>query len=127
MIGYLTRISPPYLITVVLLVIFFSALRRWLRSSPRIAIPTWRGYSAISAFSLAGISLIMWVVLFAWAQAIGGFGFYNPVVLRFYRWGFLTGAAGLLISLIGKGKLRWPACGLSALMAFLWLAAATSE
>jgi hypothetical protein len=45
----------------------------------------------------------------------------------FYRWGGLTSLAGLLTSVLGKGKLRWPSCGVSALMIFLWFAAAMGE
>jgi hypothetical protein len=127
MLGHLLRLVFPYAVFAFLLGVFGWTFRRWLRSSPRISLPVWRSYSAVFAFSLATLSFLLWLVLFAWARAIGGFPYYHPVVMRFYGWGFLTGAAGLLVSLIGKGKLRWPACGLAALMAFLWLAAATSE
>jgi hypothetical protein len=50
-----------------------------------------------------------------------------PFLLRFYRWGPLTSVAGLFTSILGKGKLRWPSCGLSVLMTFLWFAAALGE
>lgn len=61
------------------------------------------------------------------ASVIGGFPIYDSVLLRFYRWGLLRGLAGLLVSFGAKGKLRWPACGLSSLMVFLWFMAASSE
>jgi len=61
------------------------------------------------------------------ARVIGGFPFYDRVLLRFYRWGLLTGLAGLLVSIGAKGKLRWPARELSSLMVFLWFMAASSE
>src|SRR5207249_2834243 len=61
------------------------------------------------------------------ARVIGGFPFYDRVLLRFYRWGLLTGLAGLLVSFGAKGKLRWPARELSSLMVFLWFMAASSE
>jgi hypothetical protein len=35
--------------------------------------------------------------------------------------------AGVTASLLGKGKLRWPAFGVCVLMTFLWIAAATGE
>ncbi|HZV87581.1 MAG TPA: hypothetical protein VFF95_08550 [Candidatus Binatus sp.] len=101
--------------------------RRWSRSKPRIGVPSWRSYVAICAFSLAAISSLLHLVLFAWARLIGGFWFYDPVVMRFYGWGFLTGAAGMVVSLAAKGKLRWPSFAFSAVMAVVWLLAAMSE
>jgi|HubBroStandDraft_6_1064221.scaffolds.fasta_scaffold2815163_1 hypothetical protein len=98
-----------------------------MRSSPRIAEPVWRGYSAIGAATLAGVSVILWVFSFVWAQKVGGFGYYDPVLMRFYRCGSITGLAGLVAGFGGAGKLKWPACGLSTLMTLLWLIAATGE
>jgi hypothetical protein len=109
------------------LVIFARAIWRWLRASPRIGVPAWRGYVAMVGIGLAGVSALLWVVSLIWARAIGGFPFYDPVLLRFYRWGFLTSALGLFVSLVGKGKLRWPTTGLSLLMSMLWFMAATGE
>jgi len=103
------------------------ALWRWLRTTPRIVEPAWRSYVAIGAIGLAGVSALLWVVSLIWARAIGGFPFYDPVLLRFYRWGFLTSVLGLFVSLVGKGKLRWPTTGLSLLMSMLWFMAATGE
>jgi hypothetical protein len=109
------------------LLILFWAIWRWAHVSPRIGRPTWRYYVAFAAASLAGVSSLLWVISLVWARVIGGFPFYDPILLRFYRWGFLTAAGGLLVSLVGKGKLRWPTCGLSALMVLFWFAAALGE
>jgi hypothetical protein len=109
------------------LAVFIWAIRRWARDPERISKPRWRSYVAFVAFGLVSASSLLWFVSIIWAHVIGGFPFYDPVLLRFYRWGFLTSMSGLLTSFIGKGKLRWPACGLSALMTFLWLAAAEGE
>ena len=109
------------------LVILIWAFWRWSRTSPRIVQPAWRSYIALAAIGLGAFSSLLWVILILWARAIGGFPFYDPMVLSFYRWGFLTGAAGFAISFAGKGKLRWPSCGLSILMALLWMMAATTE
>lgn len=109
------------------LLILALALWRWLHNAPRIVEPAWRSYVAIVAMSFAGVSALLWVVSLVWARLIGGFPFYDPVLLRFYRWGFLTSALGLFVSLVGKGKLRWPTTGLSLLMSMLWLMAAAGE
>jgi hypothetical protein len=81
----------------------------------------------LGAFGFATLSFLLWLILFAWAHSIGGFPFYDPVVMHFYGWGFLTGASGIAMSLAGKGRLRWPAGGVSVLMTFLWIAAAAGE
>ncbi len=127
MVIYLLRQILGALFLVLPLVIFAWAIWRWLRASPRIGVPAWRSYVAIVAIGLAGVSALLWVVSLIWARAIGGFPFYDPVLLRFYRWGFLTSALGLFVSFVGKGKLRWPTTGLSLLMSMLWFMAATGE
>jgi hypothetical protein len=53
--------------------------------------------------------------------------YYDPVLLHFYRCGSLTSTGGLLIALMGKGKLRWPAFGLSFLTEVFWASAAIGE
>jgi hypothetical protein len=103
-------------------VILLSALQRWWRTSPRIGAPAWRSYLAFAAISLGGLSELLWIISSFWARAIGGFHVYDPVLIWLVRFGFLAGPAGLLTSLFGKGTLRWPACGLSAVMTFLWIA-----
>jgi|SRR5579864_5604047 len=102
-------------------------LWRWSRSAPRIVEPAWRSYVAFTAIALAGASSLLWLVSIIWARVIGGFPYYDSTLLTFYRWGGLTSLAGLLVSFVGKGKLRWPACGLSALMSLLWFMAAMGE
>jgi hypothetical protein len=107
--------------------VLFWAIWRWARSTPRIGAPAWRSYVALAAITFVGLSALLWVTSILWARAIGGFPYYDPVLLRFFRWGSSTSLAGLLASVIGKGKLRWPSCGLSVLMSFLWFAAAMGE
>ena len=103
------------------------AVHRWVHSKPMFELPHWRSYTAFAAFSLGGTSVLLWVFLFAWSLVRGGFPFYDPILLSAYRWGLLLSLAGLVISFPGKGKLRWPACGLSSLMLFLWFMAAEGE
>ena len=98
------------------------AFQRWWRVSPRITEPLWRSYLAIGAISLAGLSDLLWIIWHFWALAIGGLHVYDQVLVWFVRLGFLTAPLGLLTSILGKGSLRWPACSLSAVMIFLWIA-----
>jgi hypothetical protein len=99
----------------------------WWRSSPKVESPKWRSYLGLTAFSLAGISALLFLFLAIWARVRGGFPFYDPVVLRCYRVGFILGAGGFTLSLLGNGKVRWPACVISFAMMFMWLVAAAGE
>lgn len=103
------------------------AIQRWFRSSPRIVDPAWRSYVALVAISLAGISSMLSLTTYIWARVIGGFPFYDPVHLSLMRWGILTSFVGLIVSFVGKGRLRWPACGVSFFMTLLWTMAALAE
>jgi hypothetical protein len=82
---------------------------------------------AFGAFAVSTLSLFLWITVAIWAVFRGGFRYYDPVLLRCYGIGFLLGALGFFASFPGKGKLRWPACFLSFLMAALWVIAASSE
>jgi hypothetical protein len=99
----------------------------WWNSSPRVESPEWRSYLGLGALNLAGISALLFLFLAIWARVRGGFPFYDPVLLRCYGLGFITGAGGFLLSLPGKGKVRWPACVISFAMMFIWIMAASSE
>jgi hypothetical protein len=76
---------------------------------------------------MAGLSVLVWIVMALWAHAIGGFPYLDPDLMRLYGLGFFTASAGLLASLAGKGKLRWPACFLSLTMAALWILWTSAE
>ena len=101
--------------------------RRWLRTEVRFPHPAWRSGTAFFAFLLATCSVLLAVSSLIWTLAIGGFPFYDPVLLWFYRWGFFLAASGLLLGLPGKGKLWAPAVVSSFLMASLWILAASAE
>jgi hypothetical protein len=103
------------------------AVQRWVHSKPLFEMPLWRSSLACASFALGSASVLLWIFVGLWALVRGGFPFYDPVLLRMYAIGALLGLAGFVFSLPGKGKLRWPACGIAALMTFLWIAAATGE
>ena len=103
------------------------AVRRWWQTSPRIGTPPWRGYIAIAAMSLTGLSVLVWIVMGVWAHVIGGFPPYDPVLMSLYALGFLTAFTGFLASLAGKGNLHWPACIISSGMAMLWIRWVSAE
>jgi hypothetical protein len=79
------------------------------------------------AFSVGGLSVVLWYFLVAWAVLRGGFRYYDPFVLRCYAVGMLLGLGGIVLGLPGKGKLRWPACLISFAMVLMWFVAASME
>ncbi|HLE36127.1 MAG TPA: hypothetical protein VI699_03170 [Candidatus Acidoferrales bacterium] len=81
----------------------------------------------MAGFVLGAMSTLLWIVGIVWAMIVGGFPFYDPVLLFFIRIGFLTALGAILLGLTGKGKLRWPTVGAALAMGTLWLLAATAE
>ena len=104
-------------------VILAWALHRWWRTSPRIVEPVWRSYAAIGASGLATWSIFLFIV-YSILVAMGTTGTCEYWVCGLIALsGFAAAPLGFLASLPGNGKLRWPACGLSALVTAFWLIA----
>jgi hypothetical protein len=125
--GVMSFVIPLYLLCWVLVPVTLGwALRRWWKSEPRFELPLWRSQLAFAAFSLGGLSVMLWFVLVIWAR-LRGFRHYDPILLRSYGVGLLLGLGGFASSILGKGKLRWPACLISFAMVFMWFVAASME
>lgn len=93
----------------------------WLETSPRIVEPAWRSYAAIGASGLVAWSIFLFTV-YAILVGMGTTGTCEYWVCGLIALsGFAAAPLGFLASLLGNGKLRWPACGLSALMTVFWL------
>ena len=99
----------------------------WWKSSPKVEPPKWRSYLGLGAFGLANASALLFLFLAIWARVRGGFQHYDPVLIRCYGLGFILGAGSFVLSLPGKGKVRWPACVISVAMMFVWLVATSWE
>ena len=74
---------------------------------------------AIGAIVGVGVSQLLRLLTGIWLNATERFD--NPALIRLFWVGFLAAPAALLSSLLGKGTLRWPACGLSVLMTLHWI------
>jgi hypothetical protein len=102
----------------------------WVRWSKPIQPGTLLTTLSFIGFLLATASGLLAISSVMYAHAIGGFRFYDPLLLRIYRWGGLFSLAGTVFALVGiwrPGPLRWHAL-VSALGTFLfWFAAAVSE
>jgi hypothetical protein len=84
---------------------------------------------SLAGFTLASASALLAISAVVYAQAIG-FPFYDPRLLRAYRWGCLLSISGIVFAISGvwrKSPLRWlaPACSVGTLL--FWLMATTSE
>lgn len=96
------------------------------RTQPR----TWPALLSLVGFALATASSLLAASSMSYAHAIGGFPFYDPLLLRIYGWGALLSLSGTVFAFIGvwrPGPLRWhaPACAVGTLL--FWFAAAMGE
>ena len=85
---------------------------------------------SLIAFILATASGLLAVSSAMYAHAIGGFPFYDPLLLRIYRWGGLLSVSGIAFGISGiwrPSPLRWhaPACAVGTLL--FWFASAMGE
>ena len=85
---------------------------------------------SLLGFGLSTCSALLAVGSVAFAHAIGGFPFYDPWLLRIYRWGSLLSLSGVVLGIVGicrRSPLRWyaPLCAAGTLA--FWFFAASSE
>ncbi len=133
---------PSSLNTLTQAAILVLALFSWI-IGPAILIWGWtrwtktpKSKTVSSFFSLAGFILATCSALLAIASVThahilpNGFPFYDPLLLRIYRWGALLSIAGFCLGIGGVGQknsLRWHS-PISALgMLIFWLLAAEGE
>jgi hypothetical protein len=116
-------IALGYLMTPVALI---RGWARWTRQPKQC--------TALAIFSLIGFlfataSSILAVGSVAYAQ-VHHFPYYDPLLLKIFRWGCLLSLAGIVFGIVGvwrPGSLRWhaPLCGIG-MLAF-WVLAAEGE
>ena len=100
---------------------------RWAKSrTPR----TLSGIFSLTSFALGSSSALLAISSILYAQIIGGFPFYDPLLLRIYLWGSLLSIGAIAFAISGAWRpnpLRWyaPACAVGMLL--FWLMAATGE
>jgi hypothetical protein len=94
-----------------------------------------KSLTLFSTFSMIGFFLATCSALLAfgglsYAHAIGGFQFYDPRLMRLYRWGGRLALAGIVLGIIGcfrRNTLRWyaPICSVGVFI--FWFGAAIGE
>ena len=100
---------------------------RWFRRTQPRSLPV---ILSLIGFALATASGLLAVSSVVWAHAIGGFPYYDPRLLRMYRWGGLLSLSGLVLGIAGvwrPGPVRWlaPVCSLGT--ALFWFGSAMGE
>lgn len=98
---------------------------RWVRRGRTGVV-----WPSLIGFSLGTASALLAVGAILYARAAGGFPFYDPSLLRIYRWGLLLSIAGLIFGAVGlrwSGPIRWYAPAASAGMLLFWVGAAAGE
>jgi hypothetical protein len=87
---------------------------------------------SLVGFAFAIASGLLAVSSMLYARAIGGFPFYDPLLLRIFRWGFLLSFVGLTLATIGAlrprpGRLRFLPVICAAVTLIFWLLTAMGE
>jgi hypothetical protein len=101
-------------------------LRWWRVRAPR----TKSSVVSLAAYALGTCSYLFLVGTLLYGHAVGGFSYYDPVLMAIYRCGAATSAAGFLLSLCGvwrKHTLRWFAPTISFYMLAVWVIYANGE
>jgi hypothetical protein len=87
-------------------------------------------YFSLAGLVLATSSAILAIGTLIYAHAIGGFPFYDPLLLKIYRWGALLSVSAFLFGLVGIWKphiLRWYSPFTAAGTLLFWFIAASGE
>lgn len=85
---------------------------------------------SLAGFSLGTASALLALGVMVYERAAGGFQFYDPALLRIYRWGLLLSVAGLVFGGVGlrwPGPIRWYAPVAAAGTLLFWLGMAAGE
>ena len=99
---------------------------RWVRL-PKIKTAT--SLLSLAGFGLASASALLALLSAAYAQ-VHVFRFYDPELMRIFRWGFLLSTAGFVFGIGGvwrKSSLRWYALASAVGTLAFWVVAAAGE
>jgi hypothetical protein len=102
----------------------------WVKWATRKQTLAVAAFLSLVGFTFATASALLAASSVLYAQAMGGFAFYDPLLITIFRWGVLLSLSGTLFGLMGiwrPGPLRWfaPTCSIGILL--FWLAAAMAE
>jgi hypothetical protein len=100
---------------------------RWFeRSKPRTLLPI----LSFIGFAFATASAVLALVSALYANSIGGFAYYDPRLLRIFRWAAVFSLSATAFAIAGvwrPGPLRWHALACAVGTLLFWFAAAEGE
>ena len=99
----------------------------WTRSNRTITITVSLG---LVGLALATLSVVLALATMAYARFVHPFPFYDPSLMRIYRYGFFGSLAGLILSLGGvwrRSPLQWRSPLCCFLSTIFWIGAAEAE
>jgi hypothetical protein len=127
------KVMEPWVVEVVVFVALYGGLTigvvcGWVSWAKR---PEWRSLcwlSSLFSFALATTSFLLSAATITYAQAFKGFAYYDPVLLKIFRWGAGLSLLGVIFGMAGiwrRGPLRWfaPVCAF-AMLVYWWMMAA---
>jgi hypothetical protein len=100
---------------------------RWVGQPNRWTITS---ILSLGGFLLATTSALLAVSTMMYARVIGGFTFYDPLLMRIYRIGMLLSLSGIVLGVCGvwrPNSLRWHSPASAAGMFAFWAWAAGTE
>jgi len=72
----------------------------WARWASQVRLRTVPSILSLTGFTLATASALLAVSSIAYALVIQGFRYYDPLLLRIFRWGILLSLGGIVFGLI---------------------------
>jgi len=102
----------------------------WARWASQVRLRTVPSILSLTGFTLATASALLAVSSIAYALVIQGFRYYDPLLLRIFRWGILLSLGGIVFGMGGvwrPSSLRWHAPVSGACMLAFWIMAAAGE
>jgi hypothetical protein len=108
-------------------VLWIVGWHKWIRAPRQWGIPCL--FSLVS-FATTSASALLVIGSLIYSRKIGGFPYYDPLLLRIYRWGAGIALLGFVLSLGGiwrRNTLRWYAPLFSFGVLLFWIMAAEGE
>jgi hypothetical protein len=102
----------------------------WLRFARQKEPRTLYSNLSVISFTLASVSGLLAISSMLYADALGGFPYYDPRLLRIFECGGLLSIAGIAFAIGGarqSSALRWPGLCFSAAMLLFWFISAMGE
>jgi hypothetical protein len=102
----------------------------WVRYAKHKQPRTLYSNLSLISFTLASVSALLAISSMLYADALGGFPYYDPRLLRIFGWGGLLSIGGIAFAIGGvrqSSALRWHGLCFSAAMLLFWFMSAMGE